>query len=209
MRALVIAHGEPPSSALFTELAAAADLIVAADGGALLALEHGIIPHAVVGDLDSMADHMDGPIPADRFHRVSRADTTDLMKAISWAFDAGASSVDVIAHGGGRADHALANLSVLTVLRGRDIRMHDDHFIISLIDGRAEITGEPGTLISLVAIGTCEGVTTTGMRWDLTDFTLPFGPRGIHNEIAGERATVSVRTGDLLLFEGRFVERHS
>lgn len=208
MRALVIAHGEPPSATIFAQLAATADLVVAADGGALLALEYGIIPDAVVGDLDSMADHLGGPIPAERFHRVSAADTTDLLKAITWAFDAGAAEVDVVAAGGGRSDHALANLSVLTILRGHTIRMHDDHFIISLINGSAEITGEPGTLISVVAIGTCEGVTTTGMRWDLTDFTLPFGPRGIHNELAGERATVSVRTGDLLLFEGRFVERH-
>jgi thiamine pyrophosphokinase len=156
-----------------------------------------------------MAAYPDTPIPPDRFHQARALDTTDLQKAIAFALERGASEIDVVAAGGGRADHALANLSVLTIFRGVPVRMHDDQFVISLVDGMTEIEGEPGTLVSLVAIGTCQGVTTTGMRWDLTDFTLEFSPRGIHNELLGERATVSVREGDLLLFEGRWVERHA
>ena len=209
MRALVIAHGEPPSAGLFQRLLAESDLVVAADGGALLALEHGVVPDAVVGDLDTMADHPGTPIPAERFHRAAELDTTDLQKAIAFAIERGATEVDVVAAGGGRADHALANLSVLTIFRGVPVRLHDDQFVISLVDGEAALKGEPGTLISLVAIGACRGVTTTGMRWDLTNFTLEFSPRGIHNELERRHATVSVREGDLLLFQGRWVERHA
>lgn len=209
VRALVIAHGEPPAPELVHRLARNAGLIVAADGGALVALEHGITPDAVVGDLDTMVEHPDVPIPPHRFHREDVLDTTDLQKAIAYAIEHGAMEVDVIAHGGGRADHALANLSVLTIFRGTPVRLHDDHFIISLVDGYAEIEGAPGTLVSLVAIGVCHGVTTTGMRWDLDNFTLRFSPRGIHNELVDHRATVTVRTGDLLLFEGRWVEPHA
>ncbi len=208
VRAFVIAHGDPPSAELVRRLAAGAGMIVAADGGALIALDRGITPDAVVGDLDTMSEHPDAPIPADRFHKEDVLDTTDLQKSIAYAIERGAMEVDVIAHGGGRADHALANLSVLTTFRGTPVRLHDDQFVISLVDGFAEIRGEPGTLISLVAIGVCSGVTTTGMRWDLDNFTLRFSPRGIHNELAGRLATVSVRTGDLLLFEGRWIERH-
>lgn len=208
MRALVIAHGEPPSAELVHRLADSVGLIVAADGGALIALAHGITPDAVVGDLDTMMEHPEAPIPPDRFHREDVLDTTDLQKSIAYAIEHGATEVDVIAHGGGRADHALANLSVLTIFRGTPVRLHDDQFVISLVDGSAEVRGEPGTLVSLVAIGVCHGVTTSGMRWDLDNFSLTFSPRGIHNELVGRSATVSVRTGDLLLFEGRWVERH-
>jgi thiamine pyrophosphokinase len=86
--------------------------------------------------------------------------------------------------------------------------LHDELFRIRLVDGRVVVEGEAGTLISLVAIGRCEGVTTTGMRWDLTGYTLDFSPLGIHNEIASSPASVSCASGDLLLFEGRFVEKH-
>lgn len=210
MRVLVVANGEPPSGDLLHRLAATADLIVAADGGAIIALDAGITPDAVVGDLDSVTARPSLSFPPERMHRVSELDTTDLQKAVAFALSGGATEVDIVAAGGGRADHALANLSVLVTFRGRaDLRVHDDLFEISLVDGTATIDAEPGTLISLVAIGPCEGVTTSGMRWDLHDFTLTFSPRGVHNEVAATPATVSVRTGDLLLFRGRWVERHA
>ena len=59
--------------------------------------------------------------------------------------------------------------------------MHDELFAISLVDGESTVEGPVGTVVSLVAIGECTGVTTSGMRWELDDFTLPFGPRGPAN----------------------------
>ncbi len=210
MRVLVVANGEPPSGDLLHRLAAAADLIVAADGGAIIALDAGITPDAVVGDLDSVSARPSLSFPPERLHRVPELDSTDLQKAVAFAIARGATQVDIVAAGGGRADHALANLSVLVAFRGEaDLRVHDDLFEISLVDGTATIDAAPGTLISLVAIGPCHGVTTSGMRWDLHDFTLTFSPRGVHNEVALAPATVSVRGGDLLLFRGRWVERHA
>ncbi len=208
MRVLVIAHGVPPSRSLLASLAAQSDLVVAADGGAMTALEAGLMPDAVVGDLDSLALFPDAGIPPGRIKHDRAADTTDLEKAVRHALALGATAVDVTAAGGGRADHALANLSVLTRFRGSAIALHDDDFVISLVAGEATIDAEPGTIVSLVALGECHGVSTRGLRWDLQDFTLTFGPRGIHNEVARPPAAVAVRTGDLLLFRGRRVERH-
>jgi thiamine pyrophosphokinase len=142
-------------------------------------------------------------------HPDENASTTDLAKAVSFALARGATTVDVVGAGGGRADHALANLSLLTAHRGRaPIRFHDDRFSISLVDGFASIDAPPGTVVSLVAIGACAGVTTTGLRWPLSDFTLEFGPRGVHNEVVSSPAGVSVTSGDLLLFLGRWIEKH-
>ena len=209
MRALVFANGEPPSAALVEELSDGAPMVVAADGGARHALAAGLTPDAVVGDLDSLDDDLWGRIPAERLHRVARLDVTDLEKAVAFAIDAGASEIDIVGAGGGRPDHALANLSVLALHRGKArIAVHDEFFEITLVDGTSPIEGPPGTVVSLVAIGECAGVTTRGLRWPLEDFTLPFGPRGIHNEIGRQPASVSVRSGTLLLFRGRFIEKH-
>jgi thiamine pyrophosphokinase len=176
----------------------------------MVALDAGITPDVVVGDLDSIAGNLPPSFPRDRLRRMAELDTTDLQKAVAYAIANGATAIDIVATGGGRADHALANLSVLVTFRGRaDLRIHDDLFEISLVDGNAAFEAPPGTLVSLVAIGPCEGVTTRGMRWDLDDFTLRFSPRGVHNEVALSPVTVSVRTGDLLLFRGRWVEHHA
>lgn len=209
MRALVFANGEAPSAALVAELSWGNPYVVAADGGARHALAAGLTPDAVVGDLDSIDAEARALIPPGRLHRVARLDITDLEKAVAFAIEAGATTVDIAGAGGGRSDHALANLSVLASHRGRArIALHDELFEISLVDGRAEVAGPPGTLVSLVAIGECTGVTTEGLRWPLEEFTLPFGPRGIHNEVEHQPASVSVRTGTLLLFRGRFIEKH-
>ena len=71
MRVLVVANGEPPSGDLLHRLAARADLVVAADGGAIVALNAGITPDAVVGDLDSVTARPSLSLPPDRLHRVS------------------------------------------------------------------------------------------------------------------------------------------
>lgn len=210
MAALVFANGEPPSADFLASLRHRASFVVAADGGAHKALAAGFRVDAVVGDLDSVDDAVRAALPASAFHQRGRLDTTDLEKAIQFCIDHGHDTIDVVCAGGGRADHALANLSVLVRFRGQArIAIVDEQFTISLVDGREEFTGEPGTVVSLVAIGECRGVTTRGLRWDLDDFTLPFSPRGVHNEIASSPASVAVSSGDLLLFRGHWVEHHA
>jgi thiamine pyrophosphokinase len=209
VRALVFAHGDPPSAELVNALATGADLIVAADGGADVALRFGIALDAVVGDLDSLSDNARARIPEPALHYQPRADMTDLEKAAAYCITRGCDVIDVVGAGGGRADHALGNLSVLTVFRGQaEIRLHDELFEVSLVAGRVEVRGEPGSVVSLIAIGQCHGVTTHGMRWDLNDRTLAFSPLGVHNEIRVSPASIEVREGDLLLFRGRWVEKH-
>lgn len=209
MRVLLFADGELPSPALIAEFARQADLVVAADGGADKALTLGIRADAVVGDLDSVTVEARRLLGEQAFHHMPSPNSTDLQKAIDFAFDAGADAIDIVAAGGGRADHALANLSVLPLYRGRgQLRVIDDLFEVSLVEGEARIEAPAGTVISLVAIGQCTGVTTTGLRWDLDRDDLVFSPYGVHNEIARSPATVSVKSGDLLLFRGRWIEKH-
>jgi thiamine pyrophosphokinase len=210
MRALIFADGEMPSAALVHELRERAKLVVAADGAAHKALAAGIEPDAVVGDLDSISDEARALLGPDRIYLRPSRDDTDLQKSIDFCLERGCRAMDILAGGGGRADHALANLSVLCLFRGASrIRIVDDLFEIELVQETAVIEAPAGTVVSLVAIGACEGVTTTGLRWDLMDYALSFSPYGVHNEVRTSPATVSVRRGDLLLFRGRWVEKHA
>lgn len=210
MHALVFANGDSPSAALIKELVESADLVVAADGGADKALDSGVTVDAVVGDLDSVSARARSVIPESAFHRVPAIDRSDLEKVVDFCIERGAGSIDIVAGGGGgRADHALANLSVVTLYRGRvRIRLVDDRFAVTLVEGEEIVDAPKGTVISLVALGHCEGVTTRGLRWDLDNAWLTFSTRGIHNEVAASPATVRVREGDLILFTGRWIEEH-
>lgn len=195
---------------LLRALAHSVTLVVAADGGAAHALAAGIRIDAVVGDFDSVTSDVREAMAASEFHHMPDPDCTDLQKAIGYCIAAGANAVDVAAAGGGRSDHALANLSVLRLFRGQAaIRVIDDYFEVSLIDGEATVDAPIGTVVSLIAIGQSTGVTTTGLRWNLTDYPLTFSPHGIHNEVAEPPAHISVADGDVLLFRGRWVEKHA
>ncbi len=209
MKALIIANGEPPSWHLVTKMAAAADLVLAADGGVDKALGAGIKVDAVVGDFDSASLRARRLLPAGRFYLRDDPSQTDLEKTVDFAMEKGATEVDVVCGGGGRLDHLLANIAVLRVYRGRVlVRLVDDMFEVSLIEGRVEFEAPVGTVISLMAIGTCTGVTTHGLRWDLSDYTFEFSTVGVHNEVASNPASVEVVDGDLLLLKGSWVERH-
>ena len=205
----MIANGDPPSAALLAEVREGAALVVAADGGARSALALGLMPDIVTGDLDSIGDAREA-VPPDRIRPNADPNATDLEKAVALCLDEGFDAIDIIGGSGGRADHALGNLSVLVRFgRRARIRMVDERFAVELVAGEAEVDGPEGTVVSLVAIGRCEGVTTSGLRWELADATLDFSAYGVHNEIAASPVRVSVRSGDLLLFRGRWVEHHA
>lgn len=209
MKALIVANGVAPEAALVRDLAEGADMVIAADGGSRTAFASGVTPDFIVGDLDSVED-LSSSFPQDRVIRLDDLNATDLEKAVEFCIERGCDAVDIVGAGGGRADHALGNLSVLVVFRDRvKVRIIDDQFETSLVNGTIEISGEPGTVISLVALGVCTGVTTEGLRWKLQNDTLDFSPHGIHNELIGEAGSVTVREGNLFLFKGRWVEHHA
>jgi thiamine pyrophosphokinase len=210
MNVLVVANGEPPSADLLRDLADRADLVVAADGGARHAFAAGVTPDYAVGDLDSLTAEERSQLGPLHVVLDPDPDRTDLQKAIDFALQRGATSINIAGAGGSRADHALANLSVLVLYRSRArLALIDDLFEVSLVDGESEVDAPPGTVVSLIAIGRAEGVTTSGLRWDLSDHTLTFGTYGVHNEVAAPPARINVRSGDLLLFTGRFIEPHA
>ena len=53
---VIIANGNAPDSETAHQHAAQAELLLAADGGARHALALGLVPHVVIGDIDSLDD---------------------------------------------------------------------------------------------------------------------------------------------------------
>ena len=56
MRAAIFLNGVPDPPDLLRSVAGRADLVVAADGGARYALDAGVVPDIVVGDMDSLGE---------------------------------------------------------------------------------------------------------------------------------------------------------
>lgn len=75
-------NGLFPTGQQALELLRQAEFVVACDG-AVIGLENGRLPDAVVGDLDSLPEPVRNRY-SDRIHRVKDQETNDLTKAVNY-----------------------------------------------------------------------------------------------------------------------------
>ena len=201
-RALIIANGEPPKKQRLQLLAKRANIIVCADGGANTALKLGIMPDAIVGDLDSI--HAEALV---KFRRVptyeDRDDeTTDLEKAIAWAVKSKYDHITVTGASGKRLDHTVGNLAVLPKFYpDAVVTIIDEVGEVQYVGRELTLESEVGTIISLVPLNRCEGVVTKGLKYSLEGETLELGTHeGTSNVVNASPVTIKVKKGHLLLF---------
>lgn len=195
MNVLILAHGDPPSEDLLTRLRQEADLFIATDGAANH-LENE--PDVVLGDFDSLSVEAKTRFPSANFVHAPDQDSSDLDKAIAYAVNQGATRITILGAAGGRVDHALTHVSLLVKYADSDIRLLDDSGETRLIQGIAEIEGEIGDTLSLIAFAHAEGVSAEGVRWPLKEETLLPGSRGVSNVMTEPVARISLRSGFLI-----------
>ena len=188
-----------------------ADLVIAADGGAMSLDAIGRRPDVLVGDLDStdpaLVDRLDAAGVRIERHPVDK-EASDTELALAAAIDAGADEIVLLgAAGGDRLDHELANLLLLAdvTLRGRELRVVRGATLARAVHGGEQLalTGDVGDIVSLLPLGgDAVGVTTHGLRWPLDDATLVMGrSRGLSNEITTQPASVVLVRGTLIVIE--------
>ena len=207
MRIVIFANGELLDPKGVADDLAAADLLVAANGGTRLAGSLGVKPHVVVGDLDSVSDTHVGVLEALGVLVVrhpKRKDRTDLELAMMYAHAQGATDVVVVAGMGKRWDQTLANflLPGAASFSGMSVRFTDGRSCAAwLRDGETlHIGGPVGATVSLLPLqGPAEGVTTAGPEYPLDDADLASASTvGVSNVTTTEPASVSVRRGLLV-----------
>ncbi|HLG66047.1 MAG TPA: thiamine diphosphokinase [Ktedonosporobacter sp.] len=205
MHAIIFAGGTlQPGKAVDAALAHA-DLIIAADSGADLALRYGLTPSIIIGDFDSLVtplrtlDDMDCEI----IHAAQEKDETDSELAVQIAIERGASAITILGGLGGlRFDHTIANTLLLA---GYEIplRIVDGDTTCWLLrgPGSTHVSGKPGDLLSLLPLtAEATGIETHHLYYPLRGSSLAFGkPRGVSNVLTHNEAEVSLASGMLLL----------
>ncbi|MBL8094200.1 MAG: thiamine diphosphokinase [Anaerolineales bacterium] len=206
--AVIVANGILTDAEQLRSLVAAADIVIAADGGGAHLRALGLRPHWLIGDFDSL----DATMLADFLAlgaRVERhppaKDATDLELALQLAQRLGATRIRIVAGLGGRHDQALANLLLLaeSSLAGLDLALLDGAQTLRVLRGPSALTiaGTPGDTLSILPIGgDAVGVTLEGLAYPLRAARLPLGTsRGISNVLAGTTARIVLETGALVV----------
>lgn len=209
MRAAVFLNGAADPPELLRDVAGRASVVVAADGGARHALDAGIVPDLVVGDMDSLGEA--GAREAEKRGALlerhpAEKDKMDGHLAVMAVRKRGATEVDLLCATGGRLGALFAVPHILLAaermgVRAAMVAAWGRAFVLEA--GNRTVTGTPRDSVSVFPlIGPATGVTLEGFAYPLADARLEIGDTlGFHNELIGSTAWVSVHEGALLVIQ--------
>ncbi len=177
-------------------------LVIAADSGAVHAVELGWRVDHLVGDFDSIPPGLLRQLAESgttmQRHPVTK-DQTDLALALDVALRSGVKRVTVVGGHGGRLDHLLANVLLLAAedYSSLQIDARMGAARVTIVRGRRSISGTAGDVVSLLALGgSARGVTTSALLYRLHNATLSAGTSwAVSNEMTGNEAWIEVGDG--------------
>ncbi|MGA0864189.1 MAG: thiamine diphosphokinase, partial [Ilumatobacteraceae bacterium] len=207
--ALIFTGGDAPHPDA-SRLVRRSATVIAVDSGWEHARASGAVPHVLVGDMDSISpEHL---AEAERLgvevvrHPVDK-DLTDAEIALELAVERGFTVITVVSGGGDRIDHVIGfvNAAAAHSAPERRVDIVVGRALIAIVSPGALLTATVGAepLVSLVPLGgPAHGVTTRGLRWELSNETLaPLASRGVSNVPLAAEYSVALTDGRLAVIE--------
>jgi len=207
-RVVVLAGGEEEPPVFVRHLVSPDDVVLAADGGARLAVAAGLVPHLLVGDVDSITQGEVDALPPQtiRWIHPEHKDFSDLELALQAAFAADASEVVVIGAFGGRLDHLLVNVGLLHLAcnLGVPMRLLSARGEALLVYQDVVLQWPVGRLVTVMALTPeVHGLVLEGFAYPVSGETLVWGSsRGLSNVVARSPARIALTSGRLLVVGG-------
>lgn len=176
-------------------------LIIAADGGYKQLALHGIRPHLLVGDFDSLDERPPG---VDILELPREKDRTDTAAAIDIGLQRGCKCFEIYGGTGGRIEHTLANIQCIAHLAEtgmRGILAGDGCMITAIANGGIAFRPLSSGYISVFAhSGRAENVCISGLKYTIDNGALSNTfPLGVSNEFIGQPSSISVQRGTLII----------
>lgn len=177
------------------------DLIIAADGGYEYLKSMGIEPDVLMGDFDSLKYV---PQHKNLVRHSPVKDDTDMALAAAYAKEQGCSRFFLYGGLGGRLDHTLGNIQLLTGLSRAGAEAYligEGNILTAITEERIMFPAEFAGMISVFSMGdTAFGVWERNLKYVLADAVLTCDRAlGVSNEFIGQESSIEVETGTLLI----------
>ena len=129
-KTIILADGSFPVHEIPLGYLKNAERIVCCDGSAEALLNAGMIPEAIVGDMDTIKKGTAKRF-SDRIYRDKDQDINDLTKAVKWCLKRDFRDIVILGATGKREDHTIGNISLLAeYAKDADIIMVTDTGIL-------------------------------------------------------------------------------
>jgi len=194
----LFANADLPDTPRIRHLLSKCPCILAVDGGLRHCNTFKRLPELLIGDFDSYLPHFSSTYQNIPQIHTPDQNYTDLEKALRFLLPFHPSKITVFGAIGGRLDHTLKNLSLLTHYPGQ-LFFETPTEQIHCLQKKSLITCTQGQTLSLVPYGTATKVTTSGLQWNLQRATLDKNFVSISNRSLTEQISIDYETGDLLL----------
>ena len=169
---LVIVGGGAVDVPLLKRLSAQGARLVGADSGGDAIMEAGLVPDAIIGDLDSISDPEGWPEATRVFH-IGEQITTDFEKSL---YSTRAPVTVALGMTGRRFDHTLSAISAATrFARERRIILSDEHDVALAMSGPFAFRLPKGERVSIYPLAPIDFVHSEGLLYPLDGLHLEQG----------------------------------
>lgn len=198
--AVIIANGQFPTHEKPLSLIARADYIVCCDGAADDYISKGGIPHAIVGDGDSISKENRRRFAA-ILHPDPDQETNDLTKSVDFCVKKGIRKITIVGGTGKREDHTIGNISLLAEYDKMvdSVTMVTDWGIFTPIHSTTEFKSFRGEQVSIFCIDQLP-ITTHNLKYPVDNRVLTNWWQGSLNESEGDSFRIETE-GRVIVFQ--------
>ncbi len=174
---------------------ALAPYLLAADIGATHALDLGLQPDAVIGDMDSSNDLQDR-LPKVPVFKISEQTSTDFEKCL---YSLTAPFVLALGVTGSRLDHSMAAMNALACYPDLPVVIISAGDLVFLAPQKMVLRLPVGSRVSLFPMGDCQGE-SAGLEWPIKGLQFsPMGRIGTSNRTAAPVVTLRFEHRNMLV----------
>lgn len=179
-KCIILANGKPPKKSIITFFKKRGfDTLICADGGANSAIKMNLIPDFILGDLDSINSKALSKFRSlSKIIKVKRQNDTDVEKCLKYAIKKGFGEVLLTGVTGNRLDHTFCNLGiVLKYFPQINISLVAENSFLKPVKGNVKLKSSVGETISLYGVDKKTKFTSSGLKYQLKNISLPFGEK--------------------------------
>lgn len=194
MSCLIVLNGECSDYEYLKKMCSDSEYVICADGGLKHLSKIDVVPDIAVGDFDSA----EKPENIETVVYPAEKDLTDFEIALKYAYEKEFECVKVVCALGGRHDHEMANLMLLTHYPKAFIE--DEHSLIFSVDKNKFIENFEGRTLSIIPTENSV-ISLNGFKYNLCNKEIRVGDTlTVSNIILSEKAEISVLKGKILVF---------
>ncbi len=198
---VILADGAFPVHRIPIEYLKSADRIVCCDGSASRLIDFGLVPDAIIGDLDSLEPKIREEF-SDRLFSDSDQETNDLTKAVRWCTERGFTMLVILGATGKREDHTLGNISLLIEYASlADVVMVTDTGFFTTVSESTSIASHRGQQVSVFSTDPGVEITSRGLKYPLSGRKLTNWWMATLNEAVGDSFSLDFEGGTLIVYQ--------